>query len=325
MISLTNDAYKFFENEQSEVIIYGAGNAGYWIGYYMNRCGMDFSFYIDKKVWHDGSMYNGKPVCLPEILKGYSGCSIRIIVSPTNYEAVLADLIVLEQKYGFNALCFVPRYFHLTTKVEGYHINQFLAYFRRKLFKGEIPTIISNDCSAGYIYQIMGMVMISPTINTAFDQDDFIKLCKAPEHYLEMDVGDLHWVRSYGNPQTDKDCLAGRLGDITVYFAHENSTEGLAERWKQTKKRMNLGRIIAVANSYDRNNPPFSVKNETEFMKLNYEHLMIVDRNTAFWGNPGFNKIYMQQNYLSRRDTAIENYFDLLGWLNREYINDVTV
>ncbi len=320
MIEVTNDIKRFLEKETGEIIIYGAGNAGYWVGYYMNRCGIDFSCYVDKKIQgEEGAFYNDKPVYSPKKLNEYKGRSIRIIITPQQYEQILAGLLICEKDMGFNALCCIPSFVHQTTKVEGYHINKFLAYFRRKLFKGEIPTIISNDCSAGYIYHIMDMIMISPTINTGIDQDDFIKLCRNTRHYAQQKVGGLHWERAYGNPQTDKDVLAGNVDDIKVCFAHVDSETEIQYRWETMCKMINWDRIIYVANSYDRNIPPFTVRNEKEFLNLPGEKLMMVDRNTACWCNGGFNKIYMKENYLSRRDTAIENYFDLLGWLNKEY------
>ena len=325
MIQVTNDTHDFFEKHNEEILIYGAGNAGYWIGHYMNRCGLDYSGYIDKKLDHEDVTYNDKPVYTPDKLKEYRGRSLRIIVSPHNYENVLADLLWMEHLYEFNALCLVPRYKHISTKEEGYHINKLLSYFRRKLFKGEVPTVISNNCAAGFIYDLMDMIMISPTINTGIVPDDFIKLCQNPEYYLNKDMdNELYFIRPYGNPQLDDDVPAGKIKDITVQFGHVDSTEGLVDRWNMMRKRVNWNRIIYVYCTHDVY-VPFSVANEKAFMSLPREHLLIVMRNAAFWDNSftgnGFNKVFMQQNYLASPDSAIENYFDLLGWINGEGLN----
>ena len=317
MISITNDARLFFEDEQGEIIIYGAGNAGYWIGYYMNRCNIEYTCYVDQKACNKG-LYNGKPVFGVEKLSEYKGRTVRIICTPKSYNAVLEKLLWCSQKVGFDALCMVPKYVHITTKEDEYHINRFLAYFRRKLFKGEIPTIISNNCSAGFIYQMMDMVMLSPTINTGIYPNDYIKLCRNLKYYLGQEMKELHWERPYGNPQHWDDLPAGNIADVTVMFGHVDSTEGLIERWNMMRKQINWNRIIFVGCDHDLY-MPFKIKEEEAFMGLPGEHLLFVMRNEALWGSQNNNKVFMQQNYLEKRDSAIENYFDLLGWLNKEY------
>ena len=46
-MKLINSFDAFFDN-LGDIFIYGAGNCGYWIGYYMEKCGIDFQGYIDK-------------------------------------------------------------------------------------------------------------------------------------------------------------------------------------------------------------------------------------------------------------------------------------
>ncbi len=321
MITITNDTKNFIEIQSGEIFVYGAGNAGYWVGYYMNRCKIDFTAYLDQKVFCEDAKYNDKPVFIPHMLKKYTRKSIRIIVTPRNYEKVLADLLWLDHLYEFNALCLVPRFIHVSTHEEGYNINKLLSYFRGKLFIGDTPTIISNNCSAGFIYDMIDRVMLSPTINTGIEPNDFIKICKNPNQYFHLNMDEIKWERVYGNPQIDEDEPVGIIDDVKIQFSHVESTEGLADRWNYMCGKINWNRLIYVACEHDVY-LPFSIKNEKEFMELKEEHLMIVMRNSAFWGGSGYNKVFMQQNYLASTDSAIENYFDLLGWLNREYLSE---
>ena len=103
MITVTNDTKDFIENQKGEIFIYGAGNSGYWIGYYLNQCGIKFTGYFDRKSYFQNSQCNGRPVFQPQKLKEYEKKSIRVIVSPKAFETVLSDLLFADAKYGFHA------------------------------------------------------------------------------------------------------------------------------------------------------------------------------------------------------------------------------
>ena len=139
MIQVTNNVKKFIEKNKGEIIVYGAGNAGYWTGYYLTQCNIDFSAYIDKAVYTEDAICNGRPICAIDKFADYrGGRDIRIIVTPTAYESALTDIIWQSEICGFNALCLVPRYLNITTGEEIYHINKLLSYFRGKLLRGRL-------------------------------------------------------------------------------------------------------------------------------------------------------------------------------------------
>lgn len=48
MITTTNDVKKFMEDTQGQLYIYGAGRIGWRVADYLNKCGIDFSGFIDK-------------------------------------------------------------------------------------------------------------------------------------------------------------------------------------------------------------------------------------------------------------------------------------
>lgn len=62
-------------------------------------------------------------------------------------------------------------------------INTMLSYFRSQLITSDMPTILSNTCNAGFIYNMIGqknmgiLYMPSPTINNIIEPSDFIKIC----------------------------------------------------------------------------------------------------------------------------------------------------
>lgn len=317
MITVTNDVKDFIENQTGEILIYGAGNSGYWVGHYLNRCGIEFSGYIDSNELYCGALCQGKPVYQPQKLSEYKGRNFRLIISPRLYESVLSDVMFSGRKYEFHALCFVPRFMHFISKKEVYDINHFLGYFRRRLYKKDNPTIISNDCVAGHIYYLMDMPMLSPTINIYIPPYDFLKLCKDPGRYFDLDGKELFYnVLPLGDEP--EDCKRGlpaiKIDDITITFAHVNGkSEELVERWNMMRKRINWNNIIYIFRVNHIAVPEDFIR---DFAKLKGKKLII---------NHGANGVIyrdIEQLFFSEcifgGHRAIENSFDILEWLNQE-------
>ncbi len=316
MIRVTNDARAFFEEEHGDVIIYGAGNAGHWIGYYMNRCNLDFLCYIDRYVPREGIRLNGHEVCHVEILKEFKDKAIRIVISPQAYKEILADLMWFDHKWPLNALCIIPQYVDVVSDIEAYNINKFLGYFRRKLFKGDTPTIISNTCVSGFIYEYMNMPLLSPTINAGMTGKDYIKFCSNMKHYLDLDLVISHWEKGVTNPGSYEELLACKLDDIEISFGHLKSEDGVVERWNLIKERINWNRIVFVMEEI-RYRMPIGQKEIEAFKKLDGKKLMFQSITNV--ANSDGTVIFAPRDFLSdRRGTALENYFDLLSWFNED-------
>lgn len=317
MITVTNDVKDFIENQTGEIFIYGAGNAGYWVGYYLNRCGIEFSGYIDRNEEYCGALCQEKPVYQPKKLNEYKEKNLRLIISPRLYETVLSDVMFSGRKYGFHALCLVPRFMHYNLRKEVYDINHFLGYFRRCLYKKDTPTIISNDCVSGEFYRLMDMPMLSPTINTYIAPYDFLKLCKDPEKYFDIEGKGLFYnVLPIGDePRDGKVRLpAIKIDDITVSFAHTNGkSEELVERWNMMRKRINWDNIIYI---YRANHIAVPEKFIRDFAKLKIKKLIVN------YGTNGVIYRDIEQSFFSEyiwgTGRAIENSFELLEWLNQE-------
>ena len=260
---------------------------------------------------------NEKYIFSSEKLKEYRDHNIRIIITPSAYESVLSDILWLERKYKFNAICLVPRYLDIIQHKEMYHINKLLSYFRGKLLVGNTPTIFCNSCLGGQIYELFDRVMVSPTVNTGMSPEDFIKLCKNHRYYMEKEMKELNWIREFGNPGRKKDELYGKIGDIKIIFGHTLSEEGLLERWNMMRKRVNWERIIFILTEQVMQiNVPYKVLKD--FFELKGEKLF-VNTHTNITCGTAYEHVYMPELYFQKTDTAIENYFDILGWMNREY------
>ena len=310
MIRITNNIKEFLENESGEIYLYGAGNAGYWTGFYMNRCGYAFEKYIDRDIRRADATYLGHEVVSLEYLKTCTGRKIRMIITPGCYEQILAELLWMDHlETGLEILCYVPKYENIITHRKEYHINRMLGFFRRQLLTAPLPTIISNTCIAGNIYSLFDYIMLSPTINTGLDMEDFIKLCENPRYYLEKDIGELHWERDFGNPSRGEVCPVGMVDDIKIWFGHVDSEEGLTERWNLMSKKVDYQNMLFIMTGM---NPPVPLLKR--FFALTSNRFYISFNSN--YGCDGTNGIYCPRNYFEESGSAIENYFDIVGWIN---------
>ncbi len=321
MLKVTNNTTEFFEKEDGDIIIYGAGNAGYWVGYYMNRCGINFECYVDKNIWHEKIYLLEKPVYKPDELFRFKGEKVRIIITAKNQDSVLAKLLELEQRYSINAICLTPLYpsINRPDKIKRYNINKFLGYFRKKLLKAPLPTVLSNDCTGGLFYDIMDSIMLSPLINTAIMSEDFVKICKNPQYYLNADLREPHYTVFCFPPGSHEESISYRLNDIVISFGHipENEEGNIEKRWEIMKKYINWNRLIYIM--VDKHGMiPFRTFNE--FQELEGEKMiMIKDTKSLYLLNETIHCFYDAAGCFFQRDDPIENHFDIVGWLNKEY------
>lgn len=305
MVIITNDVDKFLQ-EDGELFIYGGGNPGYWTGYYMMKCGMEFSGYIDRSVVavDDTILLEKKVYSLSQVLG--SKKKIRMIIAVGNPEEVLGEL---QWHNELDLLCLVPCYEDYITKRRVYDINKFLSYFRSRLIKVDIPTILSNSCNAGFIYRMLGVKRISPTINNVICPEDFLKICKEPYKYLSKDITLGHWALYNGERHP-----VGKIEDVSVHFVHDTVSEDALKRWNSFRQRINWDNFHFIM-SEDISLVPYMTARE--FCQLQERHLLILQKNNYKFNFSG--SIYMNHNHFHIRNSAIENYFDLLGWINREY------
>lgn len=316
VVGITNDEKAFFEKDMSSpILLYGAGNSGYWIGYYMNLCGIEYEGYVDRNITKENEYLNKKPCYSTDYLKKYSGRQIRVVATAHSYESILFDLMNFDRLWNLSILCFVPKYSRrlASRDKETYDINKFLGYFRRKVFGHSMPTIISNDCTAGHIYEMMDSFMLSPTINCGMNVDDFIKCCEAPKEYLQCEPKDFFWTRDIDFGYGEYPC--GLIKDVVIHFLHYNDVISCKKAWTQLSKYIDWNNMIFIMSDNGRAIP---IDVQMRFDHLTSKHLTLHRGNRTMLLVDDFrNHLYMNEYYFSKRDRAIENYFDLVGWLNK--------
>lgn len=102
---------------------------------------------------------------------------------------------------------------------------------------------------------------MSPLINVGMYSKDFIKFCKKPQEYLDMELETL-WEMPYP---------VFRLGDIVLFFAHYKSSKEAKEKWKTRLKRINWNNIFIIMTERD----GCSYEDLIEFDQLPWENKVV--------------------------------------------------
>ena len=106
-------------------------------------------------------------------------------------------------------------------------------------------SIISNNCTGGYVYQYFGISYRTPTEGIGLSVDDYLKLVQRPKYYFT------HKLRFVEPSTTERYRLgehfiypAAVIDDITVYFRHYPTREESEEKWTRRSSRINYDKLI---------------------------------------------------------------------------------
>ena len=108
---------------------------------------------------------------------------------------------------------------------------------------GKNFTIFSNNCLGGVFYHDAGRQFTSPTINLAFDGEDFIKFLEAPEKYYKKNFSFFTW-EGHNYP-------LAKVEDIEVRFVHYKTEEECIQKWNTRFERIDWDHIFVVATDVD--------------------------------------------------------------------------
>ena len=163
-----------------------------------------------------------------------------------------------------------------------------------------------------------GESYISPLINTNLSYEDFIKLCQNPRKYLVPIDSEMYWAQWYRGPNATDDGYipAVKIDDIEIAFAHEDNLDAAKTRWDFLVRHVNFDRLIYVLVNA-RGAVPYNIMRD--FSNLYGEKLMFY-YGEMFNFPVASNIAFAKRENLAASADAIENSFDLVGWLNREYL-----
>lgn len=309
MVNVTRDAASFFENEQYPYFIYGCTNLARHLGNLMERCGLKLYGYLDwnESAW--GSNYYGHKVYPRKKITDVVDCPVyNIILTMNDIKSVLLDFWEMDRTYNI----LIPSQFS-----SGKFINNLLlAPLRNRLLKNKDITVISNNCSDKLIYEAIGIPPKnrSPFSNNAMNHEDYLKLVKNVQYYIEQEL-ELDSYEYKGITIDKSDVYpVGRLGDIKIHFAHSSEWEKIKGIWEKRKNNIYLDSMFWIFSDYRR---PILYPVAKEFSQLNVNKC--IQLSECMYYLPGVNYATEKNGTFLDEDSIIEDWFDLLGWLNGEY------
>ncbi|PWK77728.1 uncharacterized protein (DUF1919 family) [Mucilaginibacter oryzae] len=125
-----------------------------------------------------------------------------------------------------------------------------------KAYFSDNPTIISNNCLAGFVYQDTGTPYTSPTIGMYFFFPDYIEFLSDLRTNLYADLTFTD-VSKYelGNERIKKAKHKYPIGllnnSMEIHFLHYSSREEALEKWKRRLERVNLNNLIVLGTQLD--------------------------------------------------------------------------
>lgn len=106
-------------------------------------------------------------------------------------------------------------------------------------------TIISNNCTGGYVYQYFGIPYKTPTEGLYFTTEDYLKLIERPEYYFKHEVRLIDpQISSLAKAGKDIHYPVGLIDDVEVYFMHYPDPEEALTKWNRRASRMNFNKLF---------------------------------------------------------------------------------
>lgn len=224
-----------------KVLIWGIGSFyDNYLSKYVLNCEIEILGFITGEETICKSL-DGKPIYAPDILSIIDFDYI-IIATQNAYEKI-EEQIVSEYK--------IPKDKCINGKVFKHPCFDWNRYI--KIIK-EKPTIITEACYGGYIYNQLGMRFYSPFINTRIFEREYIKIINNLEYYLNIDIREKRNIQSTDEMQviiSEKEISWGEkmgypileLGDINLHAIHAKKVETYMEEWDRRKHRINWENI----------------------------------------------------------------------------------
>ena len=127
-----------------------------------------------------------------------------------------------------------------------YHWFVRLSKWKRRIgLKCTDFTIISNNCTGGYVYQYFGVPYKTPTEGLYFTTEDYLKLLERPEYYFKHEVKLIDSQQStLAKMGRDIHYPVGLIDDVEVYFMHYPDPKEALSKWYRRASRMNFKKLF---------------------------------------------------------------------------------
>lgn len=190
-------------------------------------------------------------------------------------------------------------------------------YQRKKLHNNDF-CILSQNCMGGLLCHDLGVQFNSPTINLSMSFDDYLKLIKKLDYYLEKE---LVFKRMQNTVPYDYPICT--LGDLTLHMVHYRTFEEANKKWEIRKQRIKKDKIMLMCTDREGGNTKESIE---KLLSLPYPKVCFVHSKDLVISNevifvPGYEKctelgdiVSTYRGILGHR--AFQKYFNCVEWIN---------
>ncbi len=208
----------------------------------------------------------------------------------------------------------IKKIFHKISPISRFNFGLYKKRAMSKFnYSNKDITILSPNCIAGEIYNILGLKFLTPTINTSINRRDFLLLCENLEEYMKLNAkfkrfrGENTPVISIGN---------NVLQEIEIAFPHDYDEKECIKNWNKRKERIVKNNIFIICD--DQNLIPSDIERFRN-LKFNNKILFtsnkrIVDEKIVFIGNKKLVNTYQYKGLDGLY--KFQHFFDYVSFLN---------
>lgn len=196
----------------------------------------------------------------------------------------------------------------------------------RKRLKNKNFSLITNNCTGGFIYHDLGLRFNSPTINLFFYKDHFFTFLEHLEEYLDSEL------KICNNPQhtPEIEYPVFNLGDgerlplIELHFLHYHDVAEAKAIWEKRSARVNLKNLFVVFAFCDDTDEAWLARFDAIPIK---NKLALVNRPFPQYKSacyiPGYEDtgIGGSGDYVGLRGCRKYDAFDFVNWFNTAGLN----
>jgi uncharacterized protein (DUF1919 family) len=178
------------------------------------------------------------------------------------------------------------------------------------------PSIISNNCLAGRIYQDLELSYLSPTAGLYFFFPDYIEFLADLESNIKAELYFTDKSKyELGNQRIavagHRYPIANLNNKVEIHFLHYSSKEEATEKWTRRCSRVNLDNLLILACERDLcteddicrfDNLPFERKIFFTAKQYNFESSVYIDKfkDEGIVGDPRANGQILYENIVNK-------------------------
>ena len=309
MLHFHEDFSQFYSDaslSKNQMILYGAGNRGCYLGRAFDHMGYEYSYYWDIDPNLHGMMLNCKPIIHPSSINIQSlvakDIPCYIFMTLGAKELILSALCWIES-LGLQANVYIP---------SETNINNIFSDARRKKLITHDFSLISNTCLAGVLYKALACKMLSPTVNMIIEPKDYVKLCSGFEKYMEHD---LVYSHSEWRPSTKEHYPVAKLDDVYIHMVHYKTFDEVKDDWDRRKGRIVWNNLFFIFHDWHFQLQKDDIEN---FLEIKYSNKLCL-LSKSFYDFKNSNSIVFSKNdslLLETQPRLIEDHFDFVKWIN---------